>query len=583
MKKHTIAVLLALCLLWGGALGGCTAGQSGQDTGASAPETTLPVQTTQPPFTIDSIRTARFADVPAYSLYYDLACYMVYYGIMDGVDGEFLPYEMVTQAEGAAVLGRLTGQENASPAQPDAPLTRAQLAQLLYSSCTDLGVDTQVSGQALAYPDANRVESQYHEALLWASEKGIFRCFVGDELLPDTAVSRLQLAQAVISLKALDPQDPLAAQINDTLAVRTVESAARQNHDAIQAAVDAAAKKYGAQGLQVAVIENGIVTDTYAYGWATKGSDPMTAHHKIRIASISKVAVGITAQLLREEGIIDLDADISDYWGCSVKNPQYPDMPITIRGMLTHTSSIVNAGDSTSRAHSSVKTKLQGSGYSGAVPGDIGYWAYNNYAFAVLGMTLELASDRVVDDILEEKLYVPMDIDAAFGSGDIKNTQLLATIYRNNGEVGRTVEAAKGLHSDPTPGGNGTFFAGGMTTSAYDLGKLIALLAGDGMYEGVQLLQRESVELMESLHSQTQVPGGSYQALPMRYWPDLYGREGIYFHTGSAYGVFNAATYDPVERDGVVVLTTGASGAKDEYGIYKVCAEINQEIYNVIK
>jgi len=33
----------------------------------------------------------------------------------------------------------------------------------------------------------------------------------------------------------------------------------------------------------------------------------------------------------------------------------------------------------------------------------------------------------------------------------------------------------------------------------------------------------------------------------------------------------------------VVVLTIGASGAKDDYGIYKVCAEINDYVYGVLK
>jgi hypothetical protein len=148
--------------------------------------------------------------------------------------------------------------------------------------------------------------------------------------------------------------------------------------------------------------------------------------------------------------------------------------------------------------------------------------------------------------------------------------------------VARTAEQQKEFHSNPTPGANGTYFAGGLTVSVKDLAKLIALLAADGKYEGVQLLQPESLAEMET-YVEPAVPGGSYQAHPMRYWPDLYGRKGIFFHTGSAYGVFNAATYDPVTGDGVVVLTTGASGAKDDYGIYKICAEINAEIYKVIQ
>jgi CubicO group peptidase (beta-lactamase class C family) len=175
-----------------------------------------------------------------------------------------------------------------------------------------------------------------------------------------------------------------------------------------------------------------------------------------------------------------------------------------------------------------------------------------------------------------------MGIDAAYASGDIVNTNMLCTIYRYGGGIGRSIDTQLGLHNDPVPGATGKFFAGGLTTSAADLGKLIALLAEDGCYEGMRLLSEESVAIMETRYEQP-VPGGSYQALPLRYWPEIYGREGVYYHTGSAYGVFNCASYDPVTGDGVVVLTSGASGAKDEHGIYKICAEINDYIYGVIK
>ncbi len=583
MKKRVFATFAAMSILCG-MLGACVPGDTSENTTGTPVQSTQtqPEETTQPKFTLESIRTQSFTDIPADSADYDTACYVRYYDIMDAADGVFSPYAPVTRVDAAEAFCRLTGKNlQQELTEQNGYLTRAQLAVMLYETAKYMGYDMQVSGTELAYTDAQQAAAEKKEALLWASEKGLLRSFVGQQLLPDTAVSRLQLAQAMVALKALDPEDEIAAEIFAAMTARATDSAAVKNHDAIAAAVDAAAQKYGADGLQVAVVENGVVTDTYAYGWATKNTDPMTADHKLRVASISKVVVGITAQLLREEGVIDLDADISQYWDCTVKNPKHPNTPITIRSMLTHTSSIVNAGDDASRAYKSVKSKLQGGGYTGAVPGDIGYWVYNNYAFGVLGMTLELAAQRITDDILTEKLYTAMDIDGAFGSGDLKNTDLLATLYRADNSVARTVEKQKGLHSDPQPGAKGSYFAGGLTISAYDLAKLTALLAGDGRYEGVQLMQPESVGEMESYIEQP-TPDGSYQALPMRYWPDLYGRKGIFFHTGSAYGVFNAMTYDPVTGDGVVVLTTGASGAKDEFGIYKVCAEINQYIYDVI-
>ena len=35
--------------------------------------------------------------------------------------------------------------------------------------------------------------------------------------------------------------------------------------------------------------------------------------------------------------------------------------------------------------------------------------------------------------------------------------------------------------------------------------------------------------------------------------------------------------------DGVVVLTTGAAGSKDKYGIYKVCSELNAYLYPLLQ
>ena len=59
-------------------------------------------------------------------------------------------------------------------------------------------------------------------------------------------------------------------------------------------------------------------------------------------------------------------------------------------------------------------------------------------------------------------------------------------------------------------------------------------------------------------------------------------RDRLYYHTGSAYGVYNLLSYDPDAGDGVVVLTTGADGGRDEYGIYAVCGEISRILYEAV-
>ena len=111
---------------------------------------------------------------------------------------------------------------------------------------------------------------------------------------------------------------------------------------------------------------------------------------------------------------------------------------------------------------------------------------------------------------------------------------------------------------------------------------MAALLANDGYYEGLRLMQPESVELLET-RDDTLLPDGTYQAIALRSQDNLFGRDRIYYHTGSAYGVFNLFSYDPAEKDGVVVLTVGASGVKDNRNIYAICSEISQYIYEAIQ
>lgn len=111
------------------------------------------------------------------------------------------------------------------------------------------------------------------------------------------------------------------------------------------------------------------------------------------------------------------------------------------------------------------------------------------------------------------------------------------------------------------------------------------MLANDGAYEGQVLLSPESVAWMETPLDTPVSDGRStfLQCRPLRYQEELYGREGLYYHTGSAYGQYALLSYDPDTGDGVVVLTSGADGVVDEHGIYAICGEIAQAVYAAVE
>lgn len=605
-------------------------------TGCAASEDpaalSAPAQTAQPtprPLTLEEVRRTGFSDLSADAVYRDAAAYTACLGVLGGTaEGVWSPELYVDRAVAATALFRLEQVEERpymaafadvepgawyAPAvtwaveegilngredglfHPYDPITRGELALVLYRYAGSLGMDLTAPEDTLEnYWDGQRVPEMSRPALNWCLYSGLFAPLVSREVHPGYAVTRGQLAQVLTAWKA--PTDPVAKSIYDAQ-LEAVASKSQAVHDQLGAEIEDIAKKYGAIGLQVAVIEGGRVTDSFVYGRAnnsqtmvqdvetgtvlTVDTGAMTRDHKLRIASISKVVVAMNAMALAEDGKLDLEGSIGPYWNCQAQNRAYPDVPVSIRSILSHTSSIPLYGDGTSRRYADVRQRLANGKFSSLQPGSIHSWGYNNYAFGVLGMTLELSQNRRYDDIADEYFFLPLDMDAGVVPGELDHPELIADIYRHSGEVGRSAQAQREMRYTYDLGDYGNYFCGGLTISAVDVAKLWAVLAGDGAYEGQRLLSQASVAAMETSLG---TPYGQEfeQCYPLRLQHDIYGRDSLYYHTGSAYGVFNLASYDPATGDGVVVLTTGASGAKDSRGIYTVCANISQAVYTAL-
>lgn len=367
-------------------------------------------------------------------------------------------------------------------------------------------------------------------------------------------------------------------------------------------------ERYKAAGVTVATVEKGQLSQAGAWGWAVKNEREMTPDTKIRIASISKVVIAMTAMAMAEDGLIDLDAPISTYWGEKAVNPYSKGQP-TARTFMTHTSSIKNLD--TTRGLSKLRGILQSkSSWRSMEPGNGGYWSYSNFGMCILGTTLELASDQLLDDYLQERLLEPIGARASFCGGKLKEDEV-ATLYTTGG-VGRSAAEHASQRIPTSIGDTASYFPGGYTTSAVDMAKLVAILANDGVYkepvyeyveitpaEGqeeveyviaqpipgqykeTRLLTEDSVSELETPQFTVSLEGYApfEQCLILRRQEDVMGQEVLYYHTGSAYGVFSLMTYNPVTQNGVVVITTGAARNMNDRGMYALCYDLMEILY----
>lgn len=81
-------------------------------------------------------------------------------------------------------------------------------------------------------------------------------------------------------------------------------------------------------------------TRCFADGYAQKPSRAYTWSTRQPVGSVSKTFIGLALAQLQHDKTLDLDAPIERYLSWRVRNPYFPNVPITLRQLATHTSSI---------------------------------------------------------------------------------------------------------------------------------------------------------------------------------------------------------------------------------------------------
>ncbi len=230
----------------------------------------------------------------------------------------------------------------------------------------------------------------------------------------------------------------------------------------------------------------------------------------VRVASISKLVGALAVMRLVDEGKIDLDLDISRYLGFWVRNPAFPDQPITMRHLLSHQSGIRDKVDYILPLDGAIKTVLDNpESWEGKYPPG-SYFSYANLNSPIIAATVEAATGERFDKLVERTVLTPMKLDACFnwqaGCSAERRAQAV-TLLRPNGDLAKDapmqvepcvfVPAKSDGSCDIARyqlGKNGSAFSpqGGLRISARDLSKIGQLL----LRKGKPILSRKSFDEM---------------------------------------------------------------------------------------
>ena len=335
-------------------------------------------------------------------------------------------------------------------------------------------------------------------------------------------------------------------------------------------AIQQVMNEFEAVGISAAVVQDGKIVYEKAFGYANLDSQtPLTTNHFMRIASISKSFTATSLMQLVEKGIISLDDDVSDLIGFQIRNPYNPEVPITLRMVLSHTASFRDPENYSTL--DPLNPAVNGDcieTYYDYAPG-AGY-NYSNLGLNLAGTILEKVSGVRFDRYVKDNVITPLGLHAGHNIDELDMSKC-ASIYRlHDGEYVESSAYGSVAHrlDDYVMGYSAPMFSptGGVKISAHDLATYMMMHMNYGELNGVRIISEESAKAM-----QTPV----WIKLTDDYYEDQYGLCLMEFvdylddpqyntpgnypvgHTGDAYGLRSIMIWSPKDQWGIVAMTNG--------------------------
>lgn len=250
-----------------------------------------------------------------------------------------------------------------------------------------------------------------------------------------------------------------------------------------------------------------------------------------RIASVTKWVTAIGLMTLYDQGKLDLDRDISDYLPYTVRNPAYPDTPITARMLLSHTSSLSPQAN----VYRPDWERIGKNGYDpvfdeSVKPGT--KYAYADYNGALFGCLIEAITGESVQNYMSRTVFEPLGLTAGYSPNFLPAGTATKDMLYTNGKVGISVAGDRraAYNNTADPRGNNGYTVGRLYINTASLTKLAQMMLSGGELNGVRILNRETVALMEADQSglakspyglsnvrHSQFPGGTWYGHQGRY------------------------------------------------------------------
>lgn len=360
---------------------------------------------------------------------------------------------------------------------------------------------------------------------------------------------------------------------------------------------------------------------------------PLTRKTLFRAASLSKMFTAFSIMQLVERGKLKLSDDAGDWLGFKLRNPHFPDEPITIEMLASHTSSLRDGTVYSLPTPFTLEDFFTAGGaayeagahFATEAPGN--FFSYCNLNYGVLGTIIERVTGKRFDLYQRAHVLEPLGLGGGYvvSEFDAETFANLGTLYQRQGDTWQATlddydvqprinfvdiqnpyaPAAYGSCdvSDYVVGTNATIFSppGGLRLSFDDLSKALAMMINRGR----NFLSAASFDELIRPHwtfDATTGNGDTCGGIMENYGLGTYRIDGtggarlckdvaldLIGHSGEAFGQLAGLYIVSNTGDGVAFMTTGATLEAGEFGtgylleeriVNPVCQYISNKVAN---
>ena len=237
-------------------------------------------------------------------------------------------------------------------------------------------------------------------------------------------------------------------------------------------------------------MKDGNVLLQKGYGYADlKSKRPVAPNTTIfRLASISKLFTWVSVMQLVEQGKLDLDTDVNRYLDFQIR-PAF-NKPVTLRNLMTHTGGFEETGDDIiltdpKKAVSLREYLIDNQPMRIFPPGEIP--AYSNYGVGLASYIVQRASREPFEQYVQEHVFTPLGMTH---SSFYQPLQKPLAELPSQGYRGSTLKPPIGFEFFNPVG------AGGISSSAADMGRFGQALLNGGELDGNRILKPETLAQM---------------------------------------------------------------------------------------